>query len=656
MHPRMPSRGTLRYPLPVPPRPVPAPTRPARGILLVVAAVLLLTADDRHAGKVTDGRQTIGTAVAIAETGGIGLAKDAARAFPRETDAVSRYGMGASLAQLPAALLAPSVEKRLGPGTSQPLFLLAPLAAVLLAAAAAGGVARLAGASTATQGLAVLLCALGSPLGAYATSDFSEALQAGALAGALALALGAARADDGKPADRRAFGAGLSAGLALLVKSSLAAAAPFLLLPLLAPGPRRPRRLVAAVAGAAIPVAAWAAFELHRFGRLFAGYEGEGFTHPVLDGLWRLLGGPNRGLVLFFPALLLAVTGIARVLRRPGDAPLRLAAAGSALAAVALLLTAASWWAWHGVGGWGPRLVVPAVPLLAPWAALVAGGLGLEARRAWAGVSLLLNVPPLVVHPALVDTYVANCRRPLLNARLAREIPALAVAPDDAGRPSVSPENVLATVPLASPHVVYPWYAGVSLSASAERRAERLSRPPWYARRPELGPRLVPFPPELAQIVAPALRWRFFGRGFVTGASDPASSAVYLDSLAGQVVRAHESGRLEAGLALAEKRFALRPGEEGDALLLESLRLLRRPETIRSVLESLPEERRLAPAVLVVRALLARDAGEPGLAARLGGAAAPYFPLTPLARAADRPASWPPTFAALTRPDPAAGR
>lgn len=633
----------------MPPRPAPAPLRPARGALLAVAAALLLTADDRHAGKVSDGRQTIGTAVAIVETGELGIGKGAPRAFERQADAVSRYGIGASLAQLPAAALAPAVERRFGGDSSQPLFLLAPLAAVLLAAASAGGIARLAGASTGTQGLALLLASFGGPLAAYATSDFSEALQAAALGGALFLALGAARAEEPSAARRRALGAGLAAGSALLLKSSLAAAAPFLLLPLVAPSPLRGRRLAAAAAGAALPVAAWAAFELHRFGRLFAGYAGEGFTHPLPDGLWRLLVGPNRGLLLFFPAALLAAAGLVRAFRRGGDAPLRLAAAGSAIAFLALLVTAAAWWAWHGVGGWGPRLLVPAVPLLAPWAALVTAGLGTGGRRGVAVLSVALNVPPLLVHPALVDTYVANCRRAPLTPELERQLPALAVGPDDAGRPSVSPENALAKEPLASPFLLYPWYAAASAPHSAEARASRLARPPWYERRPDLGPRLVPFPPELADAVAPPLRWSFLGRS-LAGGSDPAAFAVYLASLAEQAGRAHETGRLERGLALAEKLAALRPGEDGDALLLESLRLLRRLETLDAVLSALPPERATSPSVLAVRALLARDAGDLPLAARLGEAAAPYFPGTPLGRDASRPAAWPATFAALTRP------
>ena len=74
--------------------------------------------------------------------GEIGQARGRDFTWPRaEGDAVSRYGMGMSLAQIPAAWMAPRIEARLGPGASQPLFLIVPLLCVCAAAAAAGWIA-----------------------------------------------------------------------------------------------------------------------------------------------------------------------------------------------------------------------------------------------------------------------------------------------------------------------------------------------------------------------------------------------------------------------------------------------------------------------------------------------------------------------------------
>lgn len=614
-----------------------------------MASVLLLTADDRHAGKVSDGRQTIGTAVALSETGEIGLARGAPRAVERAGDSVSRYGLGTSLAQLPAAFLAPAFERKFGPGASQPLFLLAPLAAVLLAGLSAGAAARLAGASASGQVLATILCVLGSPLGSYASSEFSEPLQAAALGGAAALSFGAARAADPRSARRFAAGAGAAAGFAVLVKSSLAAVSPLLLLPILAAPGRRAPLALSAGAGAGAPLLAWLGFEIARFGQPFGGYGAEGFSHPLLDGAWRLLVGPNRGLLLFFPAAALALVGLSRAVGRREDPAGRLAALGSLAASLVLLVTASTWWAWHGVGGWGPRLLVPAIPLLAPWGAIVAERLSTRPRRLFVAVSVALNLPPLLLHPTLVDTYVANCRRGPLTPGLEKQLPALAIEPDDTGRPSVPPDQALATVPAAAPHVLHPWYLAASASGSPEEVAARLQRPPWYGRHPGLGPRLVPFPPDLARIIAPPPRWSFLGRALLSGRSDPACGSVYLDSLADQVLRAQETGRLHRALALSEKLAELQPAAESSALLLESLRLLGRFETADALVDGLPPGQGASPAVLAVGALLERDRGRNAVAARIGAAAAPYFPGTPLARNAEAPAAWPATYAALVR-------
>ncbi len=107
--------------------------------LAVVAIVLLATIDDRHVGACADERQIIWSAVAITETGQMAQARG--RDFTLVTadgQAVSRYGMGMTLAQIPAAFLAPRVEGWLGAGASQPLFLIGPLVLILAAAGFAG--------------------------------------------------------------------------------------------------------------------------------------------------------------------------------------------------------------------------------------------------------------------------------------------------------------------------------------------------------------------------------------------------------------------------------------------------------------------------------------------------------------------------------------
>jgi hypothetical protein len=82
-----------------------------------------------------------------------------------------------------------SIEGRLGPGSSQPLFLIAPLFFTLLAAYAAGRIAEKLGGGPAAVVAAILLASVASPLGSYAAMGFSEPMQAAALAVTLWMAL-----------------------------------------------------------------------------------------------------------------------------------------------------------------------------------------------------------------------------------------------------------------------------------------------------------------------------------------------------------------------------------------------------------------------------------------------------------------------------------
>jgi hypothetical protein len=166
------------------------------GSVLAVLLLLALVGDDRHVGLVADGRQMIRTAVAIVETGEIGQARGRDFTFerPDHNDAVSRFGMAMSLLHVPAAIVAPGVEARFGPGSSQALFLLVPWLAIGVAAAAAGMLARRLGGGDVETVAAVMLASIASPVASYALMEFSEPVQAAALTCALMLAFTAATA------------------------------------------------------------------------------------------------------------------------------------------------------------------------------------------------------------------------------------------------------------------------------------------------------------------------------------------------------------------------------------------------------------------------------------------------------------------------------
>jgi len=89
------------------------------------------------------------------------------------------------------------------------------------------------------------------------------------------------------------------------------------------------------------------------------GYWGVGWDTPLLLGLYSQLLSPGKGLFVFMPVLLLGVLGWPLLWRRQRDrAWLLLGLAAFHLVPYALYED------WPGGGGWGPRLLLPIVPIL----------------------------------------------------------------------------------------------------------------------------------------------------------------------------------------------------------------------------------------------------------------------------------------------------
>jgi len=111
------------------------------------------------------------------------------------------------------------------------------------------------------------------------------------------------------------------------------------------------------------------AYNFARFGNpLDTGYHfdsGEGFSNPILGGLWGLLFSPYRSVFLHTPLFLVSLAGFVPFFRRHRSE----GAVILALSAVLVLLYSA-WWMWWGGFAWGPRFLVPLTPfwvlLLAP--------------------------------------------------------------------------------------------------------------------------------------------------------------------------------------------------------------------------------------------------------------------------------------------------
>ncbi len=164
----------------------------------------------------------------------------------------------------------------------------------------------------------------------------------------------------------------------------------------------------------AAPLLMWAfligAYNCLRFGNpLSTGYIslGESFSTPWATGLLGLLISPGRSIFLYCPILLAWIPSWLLFFRRH-----RLEALFLVLISLSYVLIYAKWFMWHGGFAWGPRFLVPILPLLVIMMAPLLERLrGKWIAAFWAlfGVSMAVQVLGLSVHfihhqQALLDT------------------------------------------------------------------------------------------------------------------------------------------------------------------------------------------------------------------------------------------------------------
>ncbi len=615
----------------------------------------------------SDDEAMLQTAVSLAEFGEVGILREPTLNVPRPAgDAVSLYGLGLPLVEVPAVLAAGPVERSLGAGASQSLFALVQVLLVVLAAGAATLLSRELGAPPWGEVVAAVGAVFASPLWAYPAAGYSEPLQAALVTLAAFAAVRAAgpseppgwRRTEREPAKRGtarplllAAAAGTLAGAAVVVKSLDLVLLPALFLPLV--GSRQGRgareRLAsvgAAAAGLALPLASWLVLEVVRFGRPFASYAGFGFTTPPLAGLAGLLFLPAKGLVVYFPLVLLSAFGFVGLAR----AGRRLEAASLAGVFLALLLPASAWWSWDGVVGWGPRLLVPAVPVLA---AVAGAAVTSRATRAVAVVLLVLGAAVNALGVFQVESATVRFLAAMPPARLtpaqAARIPTRLQLRGSDGRPAASRHLVAAEDGALSPLRVHLFLLGARLAGGSREAVEaRLVDPPWRSERPDAIPRIG----ELPLYMRTPFRWPHLFSALL--ADDRSTYRTgWFTAVARQVYRKVEIGEASEAAPLAHELFSIQPSGLTAVLVAEVLRASGRGAELARFVAGLPPSLGGTVGVRIVVALAARDRGDERTARALASEVAARFPTPAFRRLAAEPvAAWPRTLRQVTAGEP----
>lgn len=309
----------------------------------------------------------------------------------------AQYGVGQSLLAMPFYLLGSAVSRATGWGTEG----LATQAAVMLlnplVVALTGGMLyvltrRLGYSAGAATGVA-LVTGLATPLWVYSKTFFSEPLLA------LALVVAVWGALRGGARGWLTCGAGL--GMAVLVKQAALAVAPALLVGAALHRDNRWQALGLVTGPLAIGVVGVALYNWVRFGSpLDTGYRTAAWDVPPWVGLYGLLLSPGKGLLWYCPPLTLGVGGCIPLIQRNR----RIVGFLGAIFGLYLLVNA-TYNHWHGGGSWGPRLILPVVPLLmlptAEWLEQpprrARGRLAIALLLA---LGLIVQIPAVLVNPA----------------------------------------------------------------------------------------------------------------------------------------------------------------------------------------------------------------------------------------------------------------
>lgn len=350
----------------------------AVALFLLLLSVYLLT----YSGALhsSDGQAMFSVAESLVRRGGydinqirwMGLQQGT---FGPDGNLYCRKGLGTSLLALPLTWLGLVVPLW---GVVQTTMLLNPLLTALTGTLVFLYVRRL-GYGRSTAVVTALVFGLGTMAWPYTKYFFSEPLSGLCLLGAAYLLVAEASGPSGNRSIARITLSGFLLGLAVATRFANAVLVPIYLIPLLgrriwaegiswrslAPSRLLSWRVPQEVLAFAAPLLVWAViicgYNYLRFGSPFTtGYlPEESFSAPWLTGILGLLVSPGRGLLLFCPGLVLCLVAAPVFFRRH-----RVEAILVFLVSACYVLLYGKWFMWHGGYAWGPRFLVPILPLL----------------------------------------------------------------------------------------------------------------------------------------------------------------------------------------------------------------------------------------------------------------------------------------------------
>jgi hypothetical protein len=491
----------------------------------VIAFVVFLASSAWEFPRGSDGAAMLATAESVVDRGTLAIGDRFTTddgynpSAKRGTDGrpYGKYGLGLSLLEVPLLAAAPVSSRYLDVSEARAraviLSLLSPFFIALSTALIWATCLHLDVSPDAAQ-LAAFGYAFGSLAWPYAVSDFSEALQSCLVATAgwgLVVFERTLR-------QRSLWIAGGALAWGILTKITIAVLVPpFVLAVWLSSrsaGDAWPRAFVRsagiiAPTAAAVAVIGW--LNWLRFGSILeTGYNTPVLTHPLGHGLYGLLVSPNKGLVFFAPQVMLAPFAARALWRRSRRFAIAMLAGMSAW-----ILLNAKFYDWGGGWSWGPRYLVPVLPLFFVTVGVAAG------RPALRGLARVLFVAGFAVNLLGVlvseDAFRRTTMRVWVTARTGYETAGSTASSATLVSVPRPPEDVLPAFSSIAGH----WWllrvrlAGCECDTSSGDCACRTGpfevnrtflSPPWRAEFPEA----IPLAPYGTSIIQPLLLRKFF--------------------------------------------------------------------------------------------------------------------------------------------------